>query len=91
MRSEDFFEGKVVYLKMDAITQQKQELVRMIESVNNPEILDSIKNLLSDGERDLMLKQKMVFGALRSEEDFKAGRVYTREQVIERTNRILDK
>lgn len=39
---------------MDAITQQKQELVRMIESVNNPEILDSIKNLLSESERDLM-------------------------------------
>lgn len=76
---------------METIAQQKQELVRMIESVNNPEILDAVKNLLSDRERDLKIKQKMVFGALRSEEDFKAGRVYTREQVIEKTNRILDK
>jgi hypothetical protein len=76
---------------METIAQQKQELVRMIESVDNPEILEAIKNLLSDSERDLMIKQRMVFGALRSEEDFKAGRVYTREQVIERTNRILNK
>jgi hypothetical protein len=60
----------------------------MIESVNNPEILDAVKNLLSDSERDLKIKQKMIFGALRSEEDFKAGRIYTREQVIERTNRM---
>jgi hypothetical protein len=43
---------------------------------------------LSDSERDLKIKQKMIFGALRSEEDFKAGRIYTREQVIERTNRM---
>ncbi len=73
---------------METIAQQKQELVRMIESVNNPEILDAVKNLLSDSERDLKIKQKMIFGALRSEEDFKAGRIYTREQVIERTNRM---
>jgi 3-methyladenine DNA glycosylase AlkD len=73
---------------METIAQQKQELVRMIESVNNPEILDAVKNLLSDSERDLKTKQKMIFGALRSEEDFKAGRIYTREQVIERTNRM---
>jgi hypothetical protein len=76
---------------METIAQQKQELVRLIESVNNPEILEAIKNLLSDSERDLMIKQRMVFGALQSEADFKAGRVYTREQVIERTNRILNK
>ncbi len=73
---------------METIAQQKQELVRMIESVNNPEILDVVKNLLSVSERDLKIKQKMIFGALRSEEDFKAGRIYTREQVIERTNRM---
>lgn len=76
---------------METIAQQRQELLRMIESVNNPEILDAVKNLLSDSEKDLKIKQKMIFGALRSEEDFKAGRVYTREQVIERTNGILNK
>jgi hypothetical protein len=76
---------------METIAQQKKELVKLIESVNNPEILEAIKNLLSDSERDLMIKQRMVFGALQSEADFKAGRVYTREQVIERTNRILNK
>ncbi len=76
---------------METLAQQKLELVRMIESVTNPEILDAVKDLLSDSERDLKIKQKMVLGALRSEEDFKAGRVYTREQVVERTNRILNK
>jgi hypothetical protein len=76
---------------METIAQQKQELVRLIESENNPEILHAIKNLLSDSERDSMIKKRMVFGALRSEEDFKAGRVYTREQVIEKTNSQLNK
>lgn len=76
---------------METIAQQKQELVQMIESVNNPEILDAVKNLLNESERDLLIKKKMVFGALKSEEDFKAGRIYTREQVEERTNRLFDK
>lgn len=76
---------------METLAQQKLELVRMIESVNNSEILDAVRDLLTDSERDLKMKQKMVLGALRSEEDFKAGRVYTREQVVERTNRILNK
>ncbi|MFM8851054.1 MAG: hypothetical protein ACKOE5_11750 [Cytophagales bacterium] len=76
---------------METMAQQKQELVRMIESVNNPEILDALKSLLSDWDKDSMIKQRMVFGALRSEEDFKAGRVYTREQVTEKTNGHLNK
>jgi hypothetical protein len=76
---------------METIAQQKQELVRLIESVNNPEILDAVKNLLSESERNSLIKKKMVLGALKSEEDFKAGRIYTREQVVERTNRLFDK
>jgi hypothetical protein len=76
---------------METITQQKQELVRMIELVNDPEILDSIKNLLNEIEREALIKDRMIFGALRSEEDFKAGRIYTREEVVERTNRLFNK
>lgn len=76
---------------METMMQQKQELVRMIESVNDPEILLAIKNLLNETLISEEYKNRMIEGALKSEEDYKAGRIYTREQVIERTNRILNK
>lgn len=76
---------------METMMQQKQELVRMIESVNDPEILLAIKNLLNETLISEEYKNRMIEGALKSEEDYKAGRVYTREQVVERTNRILNK
>lgn len=76
---------------METMMQQKQELVRMIESVNDPEILLAIKNLLNETLISEEYKNRIIEGALKSEEDYKAGRVYTREQVVERTNRILNK
>jgi hypothetical protein len=76
---------------METMIQQKQELVRMIESVNDPEILLAIKNLLNESNITDYDKNRLIEGALKSEEDYKAGRIFTREQVIERTNRILHK
>lgn len=76
---------------METMIQQKQELVRMIESVNDPEILQAVKNLLNESQISEDYKNRMIEGALKSEEDYKAGRVYTREQVIERTSRVLNK
>ncbi len=76
---------------METIAQQKQELVLMIEAVNNPELLCALKNLLSESEKDLILKERMTHGALKSEEDYKAGRIYTREQVVEKTNLRFNK
>ena len=76
---------------METMMQQKQELVRMIESVNDPEILLAIKNLLNETLISEEYKNRMIVCALKSEEDYKAGRVYTREQVVERTNRILNR
>ena len=63
----------------------------MIESVNDPEILQAVKNLLNESQISEDYKNRMIEGALKSEEDYKAGRVYTREQVIERTSRVLNK
>jgi hypothetical protein len=68
----------------------KQEIGQLIESVNDPEILKAVKNLLEENEQS-SLKEKMIYGALRSEEDYKAGRIYTREQIIENTNRQFKK
>ncbi len=76
---------------METMIQQKQEIVRMIESVNDPEILLAIKNLLNESNITDYDKNRLIEGALKSEEDYKAGRIFTREQVIERTNRILHK
>ena len=35
---------------METISQQKQELARMIESVNDPEVLEAVKDLLNESE-----------------------------------------
>ena len=35
---------------METISQQKQELTRIIESVNDPEVLEAVKDLLNESE-----------------------------------------
>lgn len=67
----------------------KQEIVRLIESENDPCILEAIKNLLSPTEIDPILEEKLISRALKAEEDIKAGRLYTEEEVIQMTNHLV--
>ena len=75
---------------METITI-KEELKQRIDLEDNPVILNAIKDLLSHPPIDLVLQEKLVSRALKAEEDFKAGRIYTREEVIDRTDKFLNK
>ena len=43
---------------METISQQKQELTRMIESVNDPEILEAVKDLLDESKSQSVWKSR---------------------------------
>jgi len=69
----------------------KKELKTLISQENNPNILEAIKTLLINSSLDPVLKQKLSSRALKSEEDIKANRVYTREEFEKKLDDILDK
>jgi hypothetical protein len=72
-------------------TNLKKELKTLISQENNPNILEAIKTLLINSSLDPVLKQKLSSRALKSEEDIKANRVYTREEFEKKLDDILDK
>jgi hypothetical protein len=64
----------------------KGELVEMIEQEKDVHVLEAIHTLLSRVSLNPLLKQKLTDRALKSEIDIKEGRLFTSEQVIQRTN-----
>jgi flagellar biosynthesis regulator FlbT len=70
---------------METITQQKQDLVRLIESVNDPIVLRAIKDLLNHIAIDPIFDEKLVSRALKAEEDIKAGRVYSEAEFFNKS------
>ncbi|MBK5278871.1 MAG: hypothetical protein JJE09_08410 [Bacteroidia bacterium] len=69
----------------------KEEIKQRIDLEDDPMVLDTIKDLLNHPPIDPVLQAKLVSRALKAEEDFKAGRFYTREEVIKRTDKFLNK
>ena len=69
----------------------KEEIKQKIDMEDNPTVLDAVKDLLNHPPIDPVLQAKLVSRALKAEEDYKAGRTYSREQVVERTNKFLNK
>ncbi len=65
----------------------KTELQQMIERETDVSILQAIRKILLKTGLDPILKEKLTTRALKSEEDIKAGRVFSKEEVIQRTNR----
>ena len=63
------------------VTDIKQELRTLIEKENDLHILEAIKTLLVKSSLDPVLKEKLTSRALKAEEDIKAGKVYTREEL----------
>lgn len=60
-----------------------------IDKVRDPQLINAFKSLLNyrnskESSSEEILKEKMVARALRSEEDIKAGRVYTRSEAEEK-------
>jgi len=69
----------------------KEEIKQRIDQEDDPAILDAVKDLLNHPPIDPVLQAKLVSRALKAEEDFKAGRIYSKEEVIGRTNKFLNK
>jgi hypothetical protein len=65
---------------METIVQQKQELVRLIESVNDPSVLEAVKGLLNESESIYAWKETLDFLADEAEKDIKLGNVYLSEE-----------
>ncbi|MBS1486578.1 MAG: hypothetical protein JST43_03245 [Bacteroidetes bacterium] len=76
---------------MDTLVQQKKELVQLIQSTDDVQILESIKNILKENEHDRLMKERLIAGALKSQEDIKNGRLFSKDEVIKITNRIVGK
>lgn len=65
----------------------RAELQQMIEHETDVSVLLAIRTILLKTGLNPVLKEKLTARALRSEDDIKAGRVYSKEEVIQRTNR----
>ncbi len=65
----------------------KTELQQMIERETDLGVLQAILTILQKTGLDPVLKEKLSSRASKSEEDIKAGRVFSREEVVQRTSR----
>lgn len=65
----------------------KTELQKMIENETDMRVLEAIRTILQKTSLNPILKEKLTGRALKSEEDIKAGRVFSKEEVIQHTNR----
>jgi hypothetical protein len=71
---------------MDTI-EIKSELQQMIEMESDVTILEAIRAILRKTSVDPVLQQKLTSRALKSEQAIKEGRVFSREEVVKRTQR----
>jgi hypothetical protein len=65
----------------------KTELQQLIEQETDMSILQAIYTILLKTGLNPKLKEKLTIRAFKSEEDIKANRVFSKEEVIQRTNR----
>lgn len=65
----------------------RTELLRMIENETDLSVLQAIRTLLVKTALSPVLKEKITFRALKSEEDITLGRVYDKSELIQRTTR----
>ena len=65
----------------------KTELQQMIEHENDISVLEAIRTILLKTGLNPILKEKLTLRALKSEDDIKAGQVFGKEEVIQRTTR----
>jgi hypothetical protein len=68
----------------------KTELQQLIENETDLSVLQAIRTILLKTGLNPMLKEKLTQRALKSEEDIKSGRVFTKEEVVQRTRQKPD-
>ena len=66
----------------------RTELQQMIEHETDISVLQAIRTILLKTRLNPILKEKLTIRALKSEEDIKTGRVFSKDEVIRRTNQI---
>jgi hypothetical protein len=59
----------------------RNELTELIAKEKNPSLLEVLKDILSGGSKNALLKAKLTARALKAEEDLTAGRVLSTTQV----------
>lgn len=67
----------------------KTELQRMIEEEKDIKVLEAIHRFLEDSRLDPNLREKLMTRALQSEEDIKKGRLHSKDEIIQRTSRLV--
>jgi hypothetical protein len=65
----------------------KTELQKMIEQENDVSILEAIRTILQKTSLNPVLKEKLSERALKSEKDITGGRLLSKEEVQQRTQR----
>jgi hypothetical protein len=60
----------------------KTEVQQLIENETDLSVLQAIRTILLKTGLNPMLKEKLTQRALKSEEDIKSGRVFTKEEVV---------
>lgn len=65
----------------------KTELQQMIEKENDIRILEAIRTILQKTSLNPMLKEKLTERALKSERDIIEGRLLSKEEIEQRTQR----
>jgi hypothetical protein len=65
----------------------KTELQQLIEHETDMSVLQAIYTILLKTSLNPKLKEKLTLRALKSEEDIKANRVFSKEEAIRRTSR----
>ena len=74
-------------LKMNTIVI-KSQLQKMIDEQDDINVLQAIYTLLQKTSLNSVLITKLTNRAKKAEEDIAEGRIFTREEIIQRTNRI---
>ena len=74
---------------MNQVVDIKAELQELIAQESDVDILQAIRTLLQKTRIDHVWQDKLTRRAQQAEQDIQAGRFYSREQVVERTNRKL--
>jgi hypothetical protein len=59
----------------------------MLENEKDIKVLAAIHRFLENSKLDPALREKLTLRALQSEEDIKLGRLYSKEEIIQRTTR----
>ncbi len=63
----------------------KTELKKMIDEQNDVSVLKAIRTLLQKAGMDSTLREELTTRALKSEQDIKAGHLFSRKEVVKRT------